>query len=473
MSKLKNLLFATILCILIAFQFSTVQASSASISANKQEVAVGETVTITVTVNGAAWQIHLSGAINENFADATENAENKSVSKTFQFTPSAPGTYTINMSGNTAEGSDGATSDTSGSVTIVAKENVATPTATSQTEEGNKSNNSKLSNLGITPNDFKGFTPNKTSYDVTVPNDCASVNIYANKGHNGQTITGVGKKDLQEGVNQFSIVVTAEDGTTKTTYNLSITREAKDGEEKPEENTVEDEKAVSDEEQKVGLSKLTIDGITLSPEFKKDVYEYTAKLIGDKTELDVQTTAIDEGQIIEVIGNKDLQEGENVITILVKSADEKETVTYQITVKKSLVDEEAIAREKAEEEMQKQKRQQRLIIIGIIVVAIVIIGIILLVRYIRKRRGYEMEYYEDDEDEFDMEDEEEQEPKALYEEKLEKENEEKEENIEEEMNNGEEDIQNQENTTEQEEYPEYEEEEKPHRRRSKGKRFKD
>ncbi len=413
LKKVKNIIFILVLYILVIFHFSEVQAATASISANKTNVTVGETVTINVSVTAAAWNVHITGATTGTYVGDSENGENTSFTKQLTFTPTAAGNFTVNMSGDVTEGSNNKTTSASGSVTIVAKQKEIAPstpttTETKQQETPQKSNNAKLSNLGFTPNDFKGFTPSKTSYSATVPNSVSSVNIYANKGQNGQTITGTGKKDLQEGVNQFSIVVTAEDGTTKNTYNLSITREAvKEEEDKAEEdkteenedttNTVEDTE--TEEELKVGLEKLTIDGITLSPSFKKDVYEYTAKLIGDKTKLDISTTAIDEGQIIEVIGNEDLKEGENIITITVQSEDEKETATYQITVNKSLVDEEAIAREKAEAERQEKEKQRRIIIIGVIVVAIVIVGIILLVRYIKYRRA-DAEYFdEDDEDE--------------------------------------------------------------------------
>ena len=86
------------------------------------------------------------------------------------------------------------------------------------TKQQKKSNNANLSNLGITPNDFKGFTPGTTKYDVEVPNDVESVNVYATKADKNAKVTGTGNKNLNEGLNTFNIEVTAEDGTTKKTY---------------------------------------------------------------------------------------------------------------------------------------------------------------------------------------------------------------------------------------------------------------
>ena len=50
--------------------------------------------------------------------------------------------------------------------------------------------------------------------------------------------------------------------------------------------------------------------------------------------LDIKATANDEKATVEIIGNNELVDGENLLTIIVKSEDGKETVTYTITVNK-------------------------------------------------------------------------------------------------------------------------------------------
>ena len=107
-------------------------------------------------------------------------------------------TITVKAKTQNSGGNGGNTSQTGGTTTTPSKSNVAT-----------------LSNLGITPNDFKGFSANKLSYSTEVPNDVETVEIYAKKGQSGQTISGTGKKTLKEGANTFNIVVTEEDVTTK------------------------------------------------------------------------------------------------------------------------------------------------------------------------------------------------------------------------------------------------------------------
>lgn len=228
-----------------------------------------------------------------------------------------------------------------------------------------KSDNADLSNLGIRPNDFSGFTPNKLTYDVTVPLDVESIEVYATASDSKASISGTGKKTLKEGLNEFEVVVTAEDGTVKT-YTINVTREESATEETGTEESMGE-----------GLASLKIADLELTPKFETNVYEYKVKYIGDATSLDIQTETTNPEFIAEVVGNQELVEGENIITILVSDADGNNIATYQITVEKSLVDYEALAREKAE-------KQRNMIIAGV-VVAVVVIGIIVFVVIRRKR----------------------------------------------------------------------------------------
>lgn len=266
-----------------------------------------------------------------------------------------------------------------------------------ESKENKKSSNANLKNLGIRPNDFSGFKSGTTTYNVTVPSDVTSVELYAVKDDDKATLTGTGTKKLQEGTNKLSVTVTAEDGTQKT-YTVNVTREAKeevdeqedeeiDEEIEEEKNTIEEDiesTSIEDKEVTDGLIELRIIGAELSPEFETGIYEYTVKYIGEATKLQIQTEASDESYNIEIIGNKDLKEGENLITILVSDEEGKNVATYQLTVNKSLVDVEALAREEAEKQEQKKKN----VILGgaIAVLLIIILIIIIIVRSKRNRR---------------------------------------------------------------------------------------
>lgn len=260
-----------------------------------------------------------------------------------------------------------------------------------------KSSNANLSNLGIKPYDFTGFKYGTTSYEVAVPEETESVEVYATTQDAKATLTGTGKKNLEKGENKAEVTVTAEDGTTKI-YTINIIREIR------QEN--EEEEYLQTEELANGLATLEINNLSLSPEFKTNLYEYTVKYIGEDTKLEIVATPTKEDYIIEVIGNENLKEGENFITLLVSQTNGNNIATYQITVNKSLIDEEAIAKEEA-----KKKQEQQKVIIGSIVAVIVVIIIVIVVIYRKrtKRIFGDQEQYE----EYYEEQEREEVPKAL------------------------------------------------------------
>lgn len=69
------------------------------------------------------------------------------------------------------------------------------------------------------------------------------------------------------------------------------------------------------------LSALSIEGGQISPEFNKDVKEYALKVPYEVAELNVTAKPNDSKAKVEVIGNKDLQEGENILTVRVTAED--------------------------------------------------------------------------------------------------------------------------------------------------------
>lgn len=254
-----------------------------------------------------------------------------------------------------------------------------TTNKTTTTAETKKSNNAKLKNLGIRPHDFSGFKSGTTSYDVTVPGDTESVEVYATAQDSNAKISGTGTKKLEVGKNTLSVIVTAEDGT-KQTYTINVTRQ-----EEKEENTENVQEKYTGE----GLASLKLEELELSPKFDTTIYEYTVKYIGEDTKLNIETTTTDPYYTTEIIGNSDLKEGENTITILVSDPDGENVATYQITVNKSKVDEEALKKE--QEEKQKEEQRKYLIIAGVTVAIILVIIIILIIRH-RRNKVWAEEY---------------------------------------------------------------------------------
>ena len=219
----------------------------------------------------------------------------------------------------------------------------ATNTSSSGATTATKFSNADLSNLGIKPNDFSGFTPSKTTYDVTVPTDVTEVEVYA---------------------------VTAASGATKK-YTINVTKET-NAQNSTEENT-----------EAKGLSSLKVGNLELSPKFETNVYEYTAKYDGDDSKIDVKAVTTDPKYVVDITGNSDLKDGENIITILVSDGEENNVATYQVTVSKNVVDENKLQKE--QEDAKKQEEQRKLVMIGAIVVAVILAIIIYLI--IRHKRN--------------------------------------------------------------------------------------
>ena len=184
-------------------------------------------------------------------------------------------------------------------------------------EEDAENGENRLKSLSIKPAeyDFTGFNSETTEYTAEVPNEVEQIEISATAKDSNAQITGTGVIDLDEGENELKIEVIAVNGDKKT-YTLTVTR-------KEAEKTEE-----------FGLLTLSIKGLTLKPSFKVGTYEYTVELDEDLTSLEITAKANTEDATVEIVGNENLQQGENVITILVKNTEN--VATYQIIVNKNV-----------------------------------------------------------------------------------------------------------------------------------------
>ena len=370
----KKIIVYMIMCFVIIMAMAPkVQAAGLIIAFSKSTANVGDTITIKVTGNEVKGNVKLTVSGNATLKEDTVSLDNGPASVDLKVN----GTGSIKVVATSVEdmqdSETGTPYSTGGTITVEGTSDSSNNTSTEK-----ESSNANLSNLGIRPNDFSGFKPGTTTYNVTVPEDVESVEVYATAQDSAATVSGTGSQTLAYGENTLSVVVTAEDGTTKT-YTINITREG-------EEETGETE---GETEIINGLSNITIGDLELSPAFKKDVYEYTVQYIGENTSLDIQAVPTDPDYTVEILGNEDLKEGENIITILVADGEGNNVATYQLTVNKSLVDEEALAKE--EEERQQQEQRKMFMIAGGIIAIILIIVIIIVIKR-RRNRAYAEEF---------------------------------------------------------------------------------
>ena len=324
-------------------------AAGISASAKNTQLTVGDTTTLTIKANECVGRFSISSSDPSvvSVSSSSEWIENTSLSITLTAKKAGNATITIATNDVSDMAGENEVKD-SKTVNITVKEKVVTPPPT----QNSKSTDATLKSITV-----GGKKYNNPKTDITVASvsaDTSSIKIEAQTNNSKATVTGVGNKDLTAGTtNSFTLKVTAESGATQN-YIVRVPRLAQD-DSKP--NVIEEkEEEEPEEEIKVLLKSLAIKGViseeeekidlVLTPEFSSEVYEYTLTIPPEQneiTKLDVEAIGAQEDFTIEITGNEELVDGENTVTILVKSKDGEKTATYQILVVKQPKEVEAVA----------------------------------------------------------------------------------------------------------------------------------
>jgi len=176
-----------------------------------------------------------------------------------------------------------------------------------------KSSNADLASLTLSDGTLTpAFAANVTSYTASVANNITSVTINATAADSKATVDGAGTKSLSVGSNTFDIVVTAEDGTTKT-YTIVITRE---------------EPVLSSD---ANLTSLTASPAVLSPAFDSATTSYSATVANNVSEVTIAATTSHVSASASGTGTKSLSVGVNTFNVVV-TAENGTTKTYTITI---------------------------------------------------------------------------------------------------------------------------------------------
>lgn len=398
---LKTVIFTFVFAVAIAIN-SKVEAATASIAAKPKTITVGESVTITVNINAAAWNLNVSGEISDSIVGMNMDGENESTIKTYKITPEKPGKYNVYLKGDITDEKSEDPTDISKSVTINVEEKETEDkkeedTKEEDTKEEDKieeiklSDDATLSTLGVTPKeyDFTGFKKTKTEYSVTIPNEVDSLRVAYKTSDSRAKVKITGNTNLEVGTSTIKVVVTAEDGKTTKTYKIKVTKLAAE-EEKPG-NIIDEE----ENEIELALDSLEIKGITLSPEFSSDVYSYEATVNMDNNDLkklEITAQPNQYGAEVEISGNTNLVEGENLVNIIVKSDYLKEQVVYQIVINKVSQLSEIVP-----DNNDFIKKEH--LIIGAFILSVILIVVLIYINYRKNKDVYK------DEDDNEKEDE--------------------------------------------------------------------
>lgn len=259
MKKLFGCILSLVMAVMLVFTPAEhVYAQGLGLSVSSSSVAVGKTVKVTVSMpSGYFGTVVISSSdegVLSNGGDGVANigdAAGYPTSQSFSFTAKAVGSCTIKayctVVGD-AEGNDagGTITGASTKVTVTSassnndsnsnKDNSGSNTGNdsnankdNENKEEKKSSNASLGSLVISAGTLSPeFSAATKDYTATVDYSCSSLAVTANPADSKASVTSVtGNDSLEVGENTVSVVVTAEDGSTST-YNIVVTRRAKD-----------------------------------------------------------------------------------------------------------------------------------------------------------------------------------------------------------------------------------------------------
>ncbi len=200
------------------------------------------------------------------------------------------------------------------------------------------SNNANLSGLSISNAVLSPlFSENQISYSAEVPYSVSSIIVTPTaagvgasiKVNNNAVVSGTasGAVNLDEGVNNITVTVTAQNGKGFKTYTVAVTR-------------------LADTSHNANLAGLSISAGTLSPVFAVNTITYTAQVESSVSSITVTPTVEGADATVTVNGTQvasgsatqsiTLSSGDNTITIIVTAKDGITAKTYTVTVTQAL-----------------------------------------------------------------------------------------------------------------------------------------
>ncbi len=167
---------------------------------------------------------------------------------------------------------------------------------------------------------YPEFNKNILTYYIVLSPDAKSVNVTANAESEKAKTKITGNTNLNKTENTIKIMVTAENKTTRT-YNIIATKQEDNG---------------------LSLTSLSIEGNDLSNELDgfNHYCTFNYKTNKDTVDLEVKAIANQDDATIEIVGDRGLKTGENLITIILKN--EKNTSVYEVLVNINADDTKAV-----------------------------------------------------------------------------------------------------------------------------------
>ena len=217
--KKKKILFNILLGFILILSTHKVDALSTSVTvkADKSTVVVGNTVTFTATIKSDKnlFALEYDISYNSNLLQITSgNTSNtiplegiKAKTLTWKFKAKKSGTATVKVNARSSDGEVYSSKSGSKSVKIITQSEL----------EASYSNNNYLSGLKVEEGTLSpAFNKTVTSYTVELPPNTEEINIKGSKADSKASVEGLGKVSVEDGTNIIKVVVTAQNGSSRT-----------------------------------------------------------------------------------------------------------------------------------------------------------------------------------------------------------------------------------------------------------------
>lgn len=228
---MKNLKYVIITVVAMFISINNINAASGSITATSstKTAVVGSTFSVTVKVSCTealgSWQFgisydsqYISLVSGDTNVASYGDGSTKTKSYTYKFKAIKSGSAKVRINGaSMVSWNDVDTlftpSTSSASITVKTQAEI----------EASYSKDNNLKSLSVDGYELTpAFSSSVTEYTLEVPEDVTVVNVSAKVNDSTATVRGIGNIDLSEGSNKVEVVVTAQNGSTKT-YIINIT----------------------------------------------------------------------------------------------------------------------------------------------------------------------------------------------------------------------------------------------------------
>lgn len=237
---LKSSIITFSMSLIVALNIIIVGAASFSVSRSASSVSPGGSFTVTISASGAG-QFSVS-ASNGSVSSSSVWVDG---SASVTCTAGQSGTTTVTVTAVDATGYDespitgsqstsvsikspssssgSSSSSSSGSSSSSSSNNSSSSTTTTvQEPEVKKSSEKNLSSLSVSEGTLSPkFSAGTTTYKVDLTNEVEKLTISAKAKDSKAKVSGTGEKELKIGENNFTVTVTAQDGSKKT-YTISV-----------------------------------------------------------------------------------------------------------------------------------------------------------------------------------------------------------------------------------------------------------